>query len=1220
MREIGRKLYSWLDGKEGWLRRALSESADKRIYLDLIKTSEAQGLNSETKPVALGLAHLPWELLHNDTDFLLNVLPVRKVKQENSSILGEQNRPLRLLFMATSPEHPGIALLQFEKEETNILQATKDQPLALVVEESGSVAELGNLVNSYAEDYFDVFHLTGHGVIYTNAAYGGYLPPGKEIEEHTPCFITEDELGNMAFTTVDDLAKAFKNRFPRVVFLSGCHTGQIANQGTVPSMAEALVKAGAAVVLGWARPVFDRTGIIAAQTLYQALATGETVEAAVKAAQQEMIAQNRSDWHLLRIYRDTRLIAKLVTPLNTKKREKLKFNPPENEFLDENNIVKVASRGEFVGRRRALQRGLKALRQTGDEIGVFIAGMGGLGKSSLAARLCTRVQSQRDNFQRVVLIGPVDEIKLIGKLASKYERFSGVPALLNDPNVPSLKGRLQNFFEHIEDELDQPLLLVLDDFEQNIPESNIADGSLRMTTDAYRVLEAVCAALAENQAESRLIVTCRYLQADTLPPHRLHLETLAGMGESDIEKIYRGWDRQIQLQARTQRISKIASRNPRLLKWLVEVLQQPGLAADELLTKLENIELKFRENILAETLLSGLKEEEKKLLARLSVFHLPVQREIIENLYFTSVETFHETSLHSLTSLSLVESATVYAGQNVEYRVTTILAPLLQPLLTEAEWQTTRQAATRTIYQTWWEESDKRNEEQAREIVRLAVLAQEQEIAMTVGDIIANRWVNTSRFREAWELCQEILQLGEDYRILGTIARAEETLGFNSALSHFQQALKLCPENDLKEKASILHNMANLKATQGDIAAALALFQQSLEITDNSINFVQGKAATLHAMANLKATQGDIAGALALYQQSLEITNSINDVQGKAATLASMANLKATQGDIAGALALYQQSLEIIDSISDVKTKASILHQIAGLKATQGNIAGALPLYQQSLEIHQSINNVQGKATTLHNMANLKATQGDIAGALPLYQQSLEIQESIKNVQGKAATLHNMAGLKATQGDIAGAIALYQQSLEIHQSINDVRGKAATLSNMAYWEGQRGNKTQQLELNLQSAQLLAQVSAYFNLRQVLKNLGVAAETNGIIYLAQAVWLCLRIQVPLHNTVNTVEAMYYKLPQGNEMQGLLGATAMFFCQMRGGEHPQLKELEYRSLKILSGAASDQGIETQEAFDAWFVEEQLSDPQYFIPRLNQQIEAIIGDGWVFDPGEV
>ncbi|WP_225894391.1 tetratricopeptide repeat protein [Atlanticothrix silvestris] len=1051
LRNIGCQLYSWLDGKEGWLRQALNAENQGTIYLDLIQTNEAQGLNPQTQKVALGLAHLPWELLHNGTVFLHKLLPVKAVQQQNNPVIPQQNRPLRLLFMATSPEHPGIASLQFEQEEANILKATQEQPLALIVEESGSVAELGNLVQSYPADYFDVFHLTGHGVIYTVSKFGRYLPPGRKIEDYTPCFISEDEVGGVQFTTVDDLARAFRGRFPRVVFLSGCHTGQLANNGTVPSMAQALVKAGVGVVLGWARPVFDTTGIIAAQALYQALATGATVEDALKTAQQEMITQECSDWHLLRIYRDTRQIQELVTPLLTRKREKLKFTPPESEFLDENNIVKVASRGEFVGRRKALQRGMLALRATSDHIGVFLAGMGGLGKSSLAARLCTRVQSQRPNFQRVVLIGPVNEVGLITKLASKYERFEGVPALLNQPGI-SFKGRLQNFFEAIEETQDQPLLLVLDDFEQNIPEGNIADGSLRMTAEAYEVLAALCAALAENQAESRLIVTCRYLKEDTLPPHRLHLESLQGMGEADINKIYWQLDQDVRLQVRKQRLLTIADGNPRLLKWLVEIVQLPDLATDELLTKLESVQLKFRENILAEVLLNALEDEEKKFLARMSVFRLPVTIDILNSLASSS-------SLPKLISLSLVQSATTYAQQIAEYRVTTILEPLLQPILTEEEWQTTRQGATRKIYQTWWEETDKRNEKQGREIVRLAVLGQEKEIAVSVGYNIAKNWVSNSRYVEAWEICREILQLGADYRILGTIAGAEHTLGFVvEALAHFEQALQHCPKEDLKEKATTLHEMARLKAQQGDIAGAIALFQQSLEIKE-SINDVRGKAATLHQMAYLKAQQGDIAGAIALYQQSLEITDSINDVRGKAATLNQMAYLKAQQGDIVGAIALYQQSLEITDSINDVQVKAATLHEMARLKAQQRDIAGAIALFQQSLQINESINDVRVKAATLHEMARLKAQQEDIAGAIILFQQSLQINESINDVRLKAATLHNMAGLKAQQGDIVGAIALFQQSLQINESINDVQGKATTLASMAYWEGERGNKT-----------------------------------------------------------------------------------------------------------------------------------------------------------------
>ncbi|WP_375471292.1 tetratricopeptide repeat protein [uncultured Nostoc sp.] len=1333
--QLGRQLYQWLDGKEGWLRRALDDADEQTILLDLIKTSEAQGLNPETERVALGLAHLPWELLHDGAGFLLqrqniSVLPVRSVQQRQTQIISVQNRPLRLLFMATSPEDPRVPPLGFEQEEANILQATKDQPLALIVEESGSVAELANLVKSYPEDYFDVFHLTGHGIIYTQQGYRYLLAKGATLPDNTPCFITEDEVGNMQLTTVNDLAKAFRGRWPRVTFLSGCHTGQVANKGTVPSMAQALVKAGAGIVLGWARPVYDRTSIVAAQALYQALATGATVEAAVKAAQQEMIDKECTDWHLLRMYRDTRPIAELVTPLRTRNREKLKFTAPEQEFLDENNLVKVASRFEFVGRRRPLQRCLRALRETSDQIGVFIAGMGGLGKSTLAARLCTRVQTQRDNFTRVVLIGPLDEIGLLNKLSNKFERFADVPALLNKPKV-SLKGRLQNFFAAIEKEHNQPLLLVLDDFEQNIPTANIEDGSLRMTAEAYEILGAICGALEENGGESRLIVTCRYLEEDTLPPHRLHLESLAGMSSSDIDKICFPLDKEVRQQLKTQRIIHIADGNPRLLKWLLEVIQQPGIATDELLNRLEATEQKFREDILAQTLLAALEPEEQKFLARLSVFHLPVTEEIFEVLTFlpTSSEipptplkkggnipsstpflrgsaqlggshTWLVQKLTKLTSLSLVESATTHPNQPANYRVTTILEPLLEPVLNEEEWQATRQQGVRKIHQAWWEENENPTEVELLEIVRLGLLAREEEIAVSIGHRIANNWVSNSRFVETFDLCKQVLAVFPDYRILGTIARAEKVLGLvQEAVAHFHQTLDFCPEEELQDKSATLNNMAQVIADQGDIPKAIALYEQSLEIKEQ-IGDVQGKATTLNNMALVFAQQGDIPKAIALYEQSLEIQQQIGDVKGKATTLANIAGVIAQQGDIPKAIALWQQDLEISEQIGDVKGKAATLNnmaqviadqgdipkaialweqsleiqqQIGDVKdkaatlanmaqviADQGDIAKAIVLWEQSLEIFEQIGNVQGKATILNNMALVIAQQGDIPKAIALWEQDLEISEQIGDVKGKAATLNNMAQVFAQQGDIAKAIALWQQSLEIQQQIGDVKGKAATLNNMAQvfaqqgdiakaialWEqsleiieqigdvkgkatilnnmalviAQQGDTAKAITLYEQVASTLAQISAYGDLVTVLSNLGLTVESNGLVYLAQAIWLTLRIQASLADTIKLIRVLYNRVPQGDELKALLGATAMFFCKRRGEGHPQLEELQKRSFKIVLDVAGAQGIKMPEAFDAWVVQQRLNDPEYFLPRLNQRLEEIVGNGWLFDRSQV
>ncbi len=115
------------------------------------------------------LAHLPWEVLHDGNSFLVErmpgFIPVRWVSSDavkQLSIEAEpENRALQVLFMATSPL--GVEpVLDFEAEEGRILEATARQPLALTVEESGCLSELGYLVDDYGQGYFDVFHLTGH--------------------------------------------------------------------------------------------------------------------------------------------------------------------------------------------------------------------------------------------------------------------------------------------------------------------------------------------------------------------------------------------------------------------------------------------------------------------------------------------------------------------------------------------------------------------------------------------------------------------------------------------------------------------------------------------------------------------------------------------------------------------------------------------------------------------------------------------------------------------------------------------------------------------------------------------------------------------------------------------------------------------------------------------------------------------------------------------------
>ena len=202
-----------------------------------------------------------------------------------------------------------------------------------------------------------------------------------------------------------------------------------------------------------------------------------------------------------------------------------------------------------------------------------------------------------------------------------------------------------------------------------------------------------------------------------------------------------------------------------------------------------------------------------------------------------------------------------------------VLEPFLRPALNEAEWSEARRRAARKLHEVWWESPEEPHESRGLEVVRVAVAAGEQELAVGPADAIATNWVNRSRYPEALALCRVVLAAFDDYRILGTIARAEEVLGeTESAKNHYERALSGCPPTDGRKKSEISHNLAGIEAQQGNIERALELWQQSLE-TQERIGDLQGNAATLNNMAAMIAQQGNIDRALQLWQQSLDLRN-----------------------------------------------------------------------------------------------------------------------------------------------------------------------------------------------------------------------------------------------------------------------------------------------------------------------------------------------------------
>ncbi|WP_242032266.1 tetratricopeptide repeat protein [Aphanizomenon flos-aquae] len=939
----GLRLYNLLDGSDRWLQRLINQYQRQGIIL-AIATAEK-------------LAHLPWEVLHDDTSFLVerSIIPVRWVSSDSVNTLSveknPENRALQVLFMATSPQ--GVEpVLDFEAEEGRILEATGRQPFALTVEESGCLSELVYLVADYGKDYFDIFHITGHATI-TNGQ---------------PEFITETETGEAFYASAEHFKQALQFRLPKLIFLSGCRTGQAggdgANYGSVPSMAEELLQAGAKAVLGWGQKVLESDATEAAATLYKELAAGKQITEAVARTYQTLIKNQARDWHLLRLYAADSLPGELVTPKGTPKR---KLPPPlsvSTKFLDPaTQKIKVPTRESFVGRRRQLQSCLRTLTQSTEEIGVLIHGMGGLGKSSVASRLCDRLP----NFQRVVLVGRIDEPSLVSRLVDKLDDDEQRKQLQNPDE--ELRFRFKRVFQQLSEAGEKPFLLVLDDFEVNLeltsPPTPLlqGEGSLvppfprregglgglgRLQPTAVEVLTALVWAIRETYTNHRLILTCRY-DFEFSQLRYFYKQPLEGMRGADLRKkcsrlVAFGAKSEVDEALKSQ-ARRLADGNPRLLEWLDKILQNSTVDQVAILDRLEVDAVELREQVLAEALLQQMDETMGEMLSQGLVFELPVPREAL-----TAV-------CENIPNLADYINRAVALGLLEVSPDESLRVPRILPLTLPTHVETLHQQAAEVLYRLWRGDTKTTPEEQQLEIHRLALFGKQGEIASTVGSDLTTYWNQKSRFRETIYLCKSTLDIVESDKILFNLARAEQEIGeIEQADQHYQQALELCSATDEEAKATIIHNQASTYLDKGEIDEAITLYYRSLEInerTENSYN----QAAIFHELGRCYSKKREFDKALSLYQKSLEIKECIGDVINKSSTLQCLGTVYARKGDRDKALFYFYQALQIEEEFGNEtgKGKASILMQMGQLAYSEKDFVTARKYLQKSFEIFQQI-------------------------------------------------------------------------------------------------------------------------------------------------------------------------------------------------------------------------------------------------------------------------
>jgi predicted ATPase len=657
-------------------------------------------------------------------------------------------------------------------------------------------------------------------------------------------------------------------------------------------------------------------------------------------------------------------------------------------------------RNAFIGREREAAE-LRRLLSQGDVQLVTLTGPGGIGKTRLILQVAAEVASE---FSGGVCFVPLSSVGEHGVIISTIAKTMGVRESANQTEQEGVNEYLAG--------LDQPLLLVLDNFEHLVSAAPIVSQLLSagpklkiaVTSQAplhvYGEHEFPVPPLAMPDLKSipavdvlsRLPSVALFVERATAVKHEFALTRENAQAVAAICARLDGLPLAIELAAAR-----------------IKILPPPDMLA-RLESRLKLLtggarDLPTRQQTLRSTVdwsYGLLNAAEQTLFRRLSVFVGGCTLEGVESV----CDTMGDLGVDVLDGMaSMVDKSLVQHEVDTETRFTflsTIREYALEHLAAGAD-----ESATRRAHAAYY-----------------LVLAEEG-----AHEVTAN-----SEWLDLFELEHENFRAALDY--LTKIADADWSLRLGAALFRFWETREYFTEGRdtierllslertsprPKLRARLQFAAAVLAGEQGDFDSARQLFEDSLE-SCVELNDNRGVAVALNALAVQARNRGELTDASSLFERCLEIWKDIGDSSDIARSLSNLANVTKLQGDYARASSLYDECLAMFRKAEDGAGVAWTLNYQGDVARESANFVAARSFCEQSLNLFRQLRDTWGIASALSDLAGLSYDQGNNADARRLYAESILLFRDLGHKRGVARVLECLAASAAAQSNAEQAL------------------------------------------------------------------------------------------------------------------------------------------------------------------------------------------------------
>jgi tetratricopeptide (TPR) repeat protein len=1071
----------------------------------LLRRAEAASM-----PVLLGvdaadLSRLPWEAMP-----LAGVpLALHRLVSVYRAAAAPAPRslpgPLRIVVAISAPAEGGGEVLDYERELRLVLAAVKGARAGAAQVRIVPFATTAAIRHALADGNVHVLHISAHGA------------PGALVLE-------DDDGKARTVTAAEFIAEAVPpGAMPPVLALAACYTAAPAAE-TATSFAADLVSSGAAAVIGTETSVTDRYATRLFSRVYTELASAPVPDVLAAVAQSRRVVQDQ-------LATGTSPLDHLLSGLDEWATVTIQAAGP-TLVLDPSalpaalapepatrSIAGLVARdpGDFVG-RRVEQRDIPALLVDGSSPGVLLSGIGGVGKTTLAAEIIRRTLERQPSRVIASLTGESNVDAVLGAVAAALRRpllVSGAAAGLQGLAVAERvdvpwQDRLAILREHCLDTV--PLLLVLDNFEDNLTDP--VDGVRKVRDTA---LAELLADLLTTPGRCRLLVTCRYpfdLPGDAAA--RLDQRPLGPLTLAETLKLIWSLPRLEQLEtAQVEQTWRMVGGHPRTLEYVDALLAGGAGRFPDITARLAT---KVRDTL--GTRATAWLATDRTLDAALADAVTVAADDVLLDDLLTEIATTPGAT-------EVLLAASVYR-EAVDHNALLFGVGTADDAVGWVPDRTALEGRILAALAAHQLDADALNDAlRADDLGRLPV-----DLVDAIGPDLAKlnrppippRTASLDLAGIAGLLARaSLLSLGPDddkvFIHRWTASELERRWGPEALLDAHQRAaaywrwrVEVWPQQEAADVHDLLEARHHLLSA-GDIDEVSEVTEHACQrlhtwgawdheaaLANDTLRLLPPdhprRPVWLGALGVLASERGDPAGAQHRYRQALDLFERLGDRAGAAAAHSALGILARDSGDLAEAERRYHQALDIAEQLGDQGAAAGNYQRLGSLAHERGNLAEAERRYSQSLDIFERLGDQGNAASANQALGTLAQGRGDLAEAQRRYHQAVEIFERIGDQDRIVSGYHQLGSLAHDSGDLVEAERRYHQALDIAERLGSPASAANVYHNLGILARDSGDLAEAERRHHQALDIFERLGNQAHVAATYHELGVVAESRG----------------------------------------------------------------------------------------------------------------------------